>query len=117
MNNRGAILLSIGYAAMLTALLGIILATTIILVLQGTSRDKAHLEGILKANNIIAQYKNTDLNSLVDQNIALDDLQDYQGEVKFYKDGNYIVIDVSLNYRYSTKTDEVRIKGYSYAGP
>lgn len=119
MNNKGAILLSVGYGALLTALLGIVFATAISVVMQGTTQGDMHLQGVIHANNIIAQYKAQGEEALTESlgNIyPIEGISNYHGEINVYKDQDFIVLDVMLIYQYGNKTGNVHVRGYKYEG-
>lgn len=109
-------MLSVGYGALLTALLGIIFATSVILVLQGTKRDELHLQGVIEANNIIAIYNAKDLDELMNNSYKLEGISNFNGEINIYKNNEFIVLDVILHYSYSNKNDFVNVRGYRYVG-
>jgi hypothetical protein len=117
---KGGILLSVCQGGLLVAVLGIIVATSCLLTLQGVKHSQIMVEGIIYANNLIEEIKGQSLENY-EKNIPLEGFFTTGGEylnvwLEVEKIDEFYVIRVILRYLWGDGEKELIVEGYKYGG-
>ena len=118
---NGSILVSACYGALLTAMVGIIIASSVLITLQGIKQSQILLEGTFHGNNIIEEFKLKDLEDYLEKNTEIAGISTSCGEnliisVFVSNIGEFYKIEVTLKYKWGQSTKELKVEGFKYGG-
>lgn len=120
-SDKGSILISASYGALITAILGLIIASSVLITLQGVKQSQIMLEGIFHGNNIIEEFKMKDLEDYLEKQIKIAGIPTTNGEifnisVFIVKIQDFYKIEVTLQYSWGREEKELKVEGFKYGG-
>lgn len=120
-NKNGGILVSACYGALITAILAIIMASSVLVTLQGIKQSQIILEGTFQGNNIIEQFKLKNLEDYLEKDIEIEGITMNNGEkfnilVYVSKIEDFYLIEVNLQYKWGQHIKNLIVEGFKYVG-
>lgn len=124
-NKNGGILISACYGALTTAILAIIIASSVLVTLQGIKQSQIILEGIFLGNNVIEHIKLKDLDNysqndlkeeIEKEGIPMNNGEKFNISVFVSKIEDFYSIEVILQYNWGQQIKNLKVEGFKYGG-